>query len=224
MATAIGIAVLLVITLHPRAPAGAACGRAGPVHLDDAGQLAVAATRPLAPPLPGGVARAYQFLDQMMDLRTTGPARRLVQSYTGGLLGQRGDTSASSYDNALLIDAYLAEGTPGGVARAKTIGGALVYLQAHDRAHDGRLRNGYAPVPLHAANDIQVTDPASSTGTLAWAGAGPRPALRGHPDPGLPAERDRAGRLDPVAVPGRARGRAATPAATPRPGPRSDGS
>ena len=170
MATAIGIAVLLVITLHPRAPAGAACGRAGPVHLDDAGQLAVAATRPLAPPLPGGVARAYQFLDQMMDLRTTGPARRLVQSYTGGLLGQRGDTSASSYDNALLIDAYLAEGTSGGVARAKTIGGALVYLQAHDRAHDGRLRNGYAPVPLHAANDIQVTDPASSTGTLAWAG------------------------------------------------------
>ena len=38
------------------------------------------------------------------------------------------------------------------------------------RAHDGRLRNGYAPVPLHAASDIQVTDPASSTGTLAWAG------------------------------------------------------
>ena len=116
------------------------------------------------------MARAYQFLDQMMDLRTTGPARRLVQSYTGGLLGQQGDTSASVYDNALLIDAYLAEGTAGGVARAKTIGGALVYLQAHDRAHDGRLRNGYAPVPLHAANDIQVTDPASSTGTLAWAG------------------------------------------------------
>ena len=116
------------------------------------------------------MARAYQFLDQMMDLRTTGPARRLVQSYTGGLLGQQGDTSASSYDNALLIDSYLAEGTAGGVARAKTIGDALVYLQAHDRAHDGRLRNGYTPVPLHAANDIQVTDPASSTGTLAWAG------------------------------------------------------
>ena len=129
--------------------------------------------RPAARParrLPGGVARAYQFLDQMMDLRTSGPAGRLVQSYTGGLLGQRGDITASTYDNALLIDAYLAEGTAGGVARAKTIGSALVYLQAHDRARDGRLRNGYAPVPLDAANDIQVTDPASSTGTLAWAG------------------------------------------------------
>ena len=127
-------------------------------------------TRHLAPPLPDGVARAYQFLDQMMDLRTTGPAPRLVQSYTGGLLGQRGYTSASIYDNAVLIDAYLAEGTAGGVARAKTIGRALVYLQAHDRAHGGRLRNGYAPAPLDAPDNIQATDPASSTGTLAWAG------------------------------------------------------
>jgi hypothetical protein len=172
VASAIGIVVLLVITLHPRPAGRAGCGRPGPAHLADAAQFAAAttATRPLARPLPDGVARAYQFLDQMMDLRTTGPAPRLVQSYTGGLLGQQGDTSASSYDNALLIDAYLAEGSAGGVARAKTIGRALVYLQAHDRAHDGRLRNGYAPAPLDAADDIQVTDPASSTGTLAWAG------------------------------------------------------
>jgi hypothetical protein len=172
VAAAIGIVVLLVVTLHPRSAGGAVCGRPGPAHLDEAGQsgVATATTRPRAAPLPDGVARAYQFLDQMMDLRTAGPAPRLVQSYAGGLLGQRGDTSASSYDNALLIDAYLAEGTAGGVARAKTIGSALVYLQAHDRAHDGRLRDAYAPAPLGAANDIQATDPASSTGTLAWAG------------------------------------------------------
>ena len=140
MATAIGVAALTASQARPlggRDP----CTWTGPAP---GGHPAA------APPLPGGVARAYQFLDQMMDLRTTGPARRLVQSYTGGLLGQRGNTSASSYDNALLIDSYLAEDTPGGVARAKTIGGALVYLQAHDRARDGRLRNGYAPVPLHA--------------------------------------------------------------------------
>ncbi len=93
-----------------------------------------------------------------------------MQSYTGGLLGQRGDTTASTYDNAVVIDAYLAEGTSGGLARAETIGNALVYLQDHDPARDGRLRNGYAPVPLDGANDIQVADPASSTGTLAWAG------------------------------------------------------
>jgi hypothetical protein len=169
---AIGIVVLLVITLHPGPPGGAGCGRPGPAHADEADQFAAttATARLLAPRLEDSVARAYQFLDQMMDLQTAGPARRLVQSYTGGLLGQQGDTSASIYDNALLIDAYLAEGTAAGVARAKTIGSALVYLQAHDHARDGRLRNGYTPAPLADANDIQATDPASSTGTLAWAG------------------------------------------------------
>lgn len=168
VATATGLVVLLVITLHPRASGAAACARPGAAHTDDA--AVTGATRPLAPPLPDSVARAYQFLDQMMDLRATGPAPRLVQSYTGGLLGQRGYTSASIYDNAILINAYLAEGSDGGVARAEIIGRALVYLQAHDHTHDGRLRNGYAPAPLDAANDIQATDPASSTGTLAWAG------------------------------------------------------
>jgi hypothetical protein len=170
VAAAIGIVVLLVITLHPRSPGGDVCRRPGPVHLDDADQLAAVATRLLARRLPDGVTRAYQFLDQMMDTRATGTVPRLVQSYTGGLLGQRGNTSASTYDNALLIDAYLAGGSAHGVARAKTIGSALVYLQAHDHARDGRLRNGYAPAPLAAASDIEATDPASSTGTLAWAG------------------------------------------------------
>ncbi len=170
VATAIAVAVLLVVVLRPGPAGGAGCGQAGPAHLDDADLPAVPAARPVARQRSGSVDRAYQFLDQMMDLRASGPAPRLVQSYTGGLLGQQGDTSASIYDNALLIDAYLAEGTAGGTARAQTIGRALVYLQAHDRAHDGRLRNGYAPAPLNAPNDIQATDPASSTGTLAWAG------------------------------------------------------
>ena len=175
-ALAVGILVLVLVlvflTSQHSGPAGrAACGRPGPARLD-AGRLphvTPTARRP-ARPLPGGVARAYQFLGQMMDLRTAGPAARLVQSYTGGLLGQRGDTTASTYDNAVVIDAYLAEGTAGGLARAETIGNALVYLQDHDPARDGRLRNGYAPAPLDGANDIQVADPASSTGTLAWAG------------------------------------------------------
>ena len=174
-ATGIGLVLVLVLvlvtSLHSRPAGGAACGRPEPARLDadPPGDVAAAARRP-ARPLPGGVARAYQFLDQMMDLRTAGPAARLVQSYTGGLLGQRGDTTASTYDNAVVIDAYLAEGTAGGVARAETIGNGLVSLQDHDPARDGRLRNGYAPVPLDGAHDIQAADPASSTGTLAWAG------------------------------------------------------
>ena len=171
MAAAVGVALLVVSILHTSPPAAAACGRPGPARLDAGG---LAGTAPAAPRpgrrLPDGVARAYQFLDHMMDLRASGPARRLVQSYTGGLLGQQGDTTASTYDNAVVIDAYLAEGTAGGVARAETLGNALVYLQAHDPARDGRLRNGYAPAPLGGVHDIQAADPASSTGTLAWAG------------------------------------------------------
>jgi hypothetical protein len=171
VAAAVGIVLLVVTLLHTSPPAAAACARPGPARLDAArpAGVAPAATRP-ARRLAGGVARAYQFLDHMMDLRASGPARRLVQSYTGGLLGQRGDTTASTYDNAVVIDAYLAEGTAGGVARAETIGNALVYLQAHDPARDGRLRNGYAPAPLGDVHAIGVADPASSTGTLAWAG------------------------------------------------------
>ena len=148
MVTAVAVVVLLVVILHPRPAGGAVCGPARPAHLDDAAQLAAATSRSLTSPRADSVARAYQFLDQMMDLRASGPARRLVQSYTGGLLGQQGDTSASVYDNALLVDAYLAQGSAAGIARAKTIGAALVYLQAHDRAHDGRLRNGYTPALL----------------------------------------------------------------------------
>jgi len=170
VATAIAVVVLLVVVLRPGPAGRVGCGPAGPAHLDDADQAAAPAARRLARQRSGSVDRAYQFLDQMMDLRASGPARRLVQSYTGGLLGQQGDTSASVYDNALLVDAYLAEGSAAGTARAKTIGDALVYLQAHDRAHDGRLRNGYGPALLAGPNDIQATDPASSTGTLAWAG------------------------------------------------------
>ena len=170
VATAIAVVVLLVVVLRPGPAGRVGCGPAAPAHPDDADQAAAPPARPLARQRSGSVDRAYQFLDQMMDLRTSGPAPRLVQSYTGGLLGQQGDTSASTYDNALLIDAYLAEGTAGGTARAQAIGRALVYLQAHDQGHDGRLRNGYAPAPLHAPTDISATDPASSTGTLAWAG------------------------------------------------------
>ena len=189
MATAIGIVVLLVITLHPRPAGEAGCGRAGPAPSDDADQFATTATHAQAPQLPDSVARAYQFLNQMMDLQTTGPAPRLVQSYTGGLLGQQGDTSASTYDNALVIDAYLAEGTAGGMARAKTIGDALVYLQAHDRAHGGRLRNGTSRPPWRTRMTSPSPTPASNTGDTGLDRAGPRPAVLGHPDQVLPGWR-----------------------------------
>ena len=116
------------------------------------------------------VARAYLFLNQMMDRHTGGTSPRLVQSYLGGLLGLDGDTSSTIYDDALVIDAYLAEGSRHGIARAGVIGNGLLYLQAHDPAHDGRIMNQYGPTALDHPSDIHVTDPTSNTGAMAWAG------------------------------------------------------
>ena len=45
--------------------------------------------------LAASVARAYLFLNQMMDRRTSGTTPRLLQSYLGGLLGLDGDTSSA---------------------------------------------------------------------------------------------------------------------------------
>jgi hypothetical protein len=120
--------------------------------------------------LAGSVTRAYQFLNQMMDRHTGGTTPRLVQSYSGGLLGLDGDTSSAIYDDALVIDAYLAEGTQDGTARAAIIGQGLLYLQAHDPAHDGRIMDQYAPTALEHPGDIHVTAPDSNTGAMAWAG------------------------------------------------------
>ena len=118
----------------------------------------------------GSVARAYEFLNQMMDRHTHGTTPRLVQSYLGGLLGLDGDTSSAIYDDALIIDAYLAEGTRDGVARAEVIGNGLLYLQAHDPSHSGRILDQYQPDALEHPSDIAVTSPASNTGDMAWTG------------------------------------------------------
>ena len=87
------------------------------------------------------VARAYQFLNLMMDRHTGGSTPRLVQSYLGGLLGLDGDTSSDIYDDALVIDAYLAEGTQGGVARAGVIG-QWAALPAGPRSRPRRAHHG----------------------------------------------------------------------------------
>src|ERR1039457_1703036 len=106
----------------------------------------------------------------MMDSHATGPTRRLVQSFTGGVLGQRRFTSSETYDDAVVIDAYLAANTPAARSRAAVIGRGLLFVQANDPRHDGRIRASYAPVPLRSAADVTVTDPASQAGDMAWAG------------------------------------------------------
>jgi hypothetical protein len=53
--------------------------------------------------------------------------------------------SAYSYDNALALLAFLADGSADGARRARLIGDAFVYAAQHDRTFtDGRLRSDYA--------------------------------------------------------------------------------
>jgi hypothetical protein len=119
---------------------------------------------------PASVSRAYQFLNQMMDMHATGTVPRLVQSYTGGVLGARNYTASSIYDDALVIDAYLAEGTAGGRARAQAIGNALLSALAQAAPQGGGLHDDYAPAPLYLPADVQPVTSSQTTGNAAWAG------------------------------------------------------
>jgi hypothetical protein len=113
---------------------------------------------------------AYQFLDQMMDLYASGSVPRLVQSFTGGVLAGQHYTDSVTYDDALIIDAFLAQGTPEALSRAEVIGNALLYVQANDPAHDGRIRAAYAPTPLLSPDDVHATEQTTDVGNMAWVG------------------------------------------------------
>jgi hypothetical protein len=106
----------------------------------------------------------------MMDRYATGSTPRLVQSFTAGVLQRDHFTASETYDDAVLIDAYLAAGTPAGRRRAEIIGTALLYVQAHDPLHDGRIRAAYAPAPLRTPAAVTIADQASLVGDMAWAG------------------------------------------------------
>jgi uncharacterized protein YyaL (SSP411 family) len=115
----------------------------------------------------------YSFLDMMMDAYAQQSTLRLVQSYSD----QQGlESTAFTYDNAVVIDAYLVRSESGDVARAKILGDGLLYAQANDSAMDGRLRQAYF-VNAPDTNGVYI-QPAlapfyflgSFVGDLAWAG------------------------------------------------------
>lgn len=112
----------------------------------------------------------YEFLYRMMDRYASGSQLRLVQSFAGGTLERRHFTDSVTYDDALIIDALLARGAPEDLARAKLLGEALLYVQANDPAHDGRIRAAYAPSPLTAPSAVQASDATSDVGNMAWVG------------------------------------------------------
>jgi len=129
-----------------------------------------AQSRPRAALESSSAAAAYGFLDAMMDRYAAGATPRLVQSFTGGKLQKKHFTDSVTYDDALTIDALLARGQPDDVARAAVIGEALLFVQANDPAHDGRVRAAYAPAPLTVPADVRPTDPATDVGNMAWVG------------------------------------------------------
>jgi hypothetical protein len=104
----------------------------------------------------------------MIDKYARGSTTRLVQSFDGGPLKKF--TDAVTYDDALFVDAMLADGSAADVGRAKVVGNAFLYVQAHDEAGDGRLRAAYAPKPLRNPRDVVVDDDTSDVGNMAWVG------------------------------------------------------
>jgi hypothetical protein len=114
--------------------------------------------------------RGYEFLYQMMDRHAGGSQLRLVQSFKGGVLERRHFSDSVTYDDALIIDALLARGAPEDLSRAKLLGESLLYVQANDPVHDGRIRAAYAPTPLSSAGAVHATDATSDVGNMAWVG------------------------------------------------------
>src|SRR5450631_233855 len=157
-----GGAVLLAVAVGAGLLLGGGRASAAP-------QPGAASRTALTPPGPG-ISHAYQFLNQMMDRYAKGSVSRLVQSYTGGVLGAENYTASSTYDDALVIDAYLAQRTPGGQARAETIGNALLTALAQSAPQDGGLDDDYAPDPLRLPAGVQPEATSQTTGDASWAG------------------------------------------------------
>ncbi|MFI5957027.1 Tat pathway signal sequence domain protein [Cryptosporangium sp. NPDC051539] len=131
------------------------------------------------------VRAGYRFLNAAMDVHYPAYGTlRLPQSYADevGLYG-----TAYLSDAAVAVLAYLAEGSPASVERARVLGESLRYAQDHDPAYrDGRLRQSYTVGPYDRNGVVQANGfvqpdgmvnsgnvfdhSASYTGDQAWAG------------------------------------------------------
>ena len=116
------------------------------------------------------VSNAYLHLDGAMDEWASAPALRVPSSYHGGPLDSW-DNSVT-YDNALVIIAYAnRKDNADSLDRAKTMGDALLQMQAKDPIGDGRVRNAYGPEHLFDANGVpNIQTWGSASGNQAWAG------------------------------------------------------
>ena len=123
--------------------------------------------------LPASLEKAFTFANFMMDAYATGSTVRLSQSYSdNGLL-----STAFTYDNAVLIHAYLGSDDPDNLPRAEVLGKGLLYAQANNfPVNDGRFAQAYF-VATPDANGVYITPAAapfyfysSTVGDQAWTG------------------------------------------------------
>ena len=132
--------------------------------------LVMFTTPAVAAPEEETVSNAYLHLDGAMDEWASPPALRVPSSYHGGPLDSW-DNSVT-YDNALVIIAYAnRKDNADSLDRAKTMGDALLQMQAKDPIGDGRVRNAYGPEHLFDANGVpNIQTWGSASGNQAWAG------------------------------------------------------
>ncbi len=115
----------------------------------------------------------FTFVNRMMDAYASGSTIRLVQSYSDAAVG----ATAFTYDNAVILHAYLAAGDADDIARAEILGNGLLYAQAHNfPVADGRFAQAYF-VNKPSADGAYITPAAapfyfytSAVGDQAWAG------------------------------------------------------
>lgn len=129
----------------------------------------------VASPWPGAAEEAtlnnaYLHLDEAMDEWAPAPELRVPSSYHGG--EKDSWDNSVTYDNALVIIAYAnRRQNPDSLARARTMGDALLKMQANDPAGDGRVRNAYGPENLFNANGVpNIQTWGAASGNQAWAG------------------------------------------------------
>lgn len=152
---------------------------AGPYSFASTGSALAQDSQPELPKeiedLSGSLDRALTFTKLMMDAYATGFTIRLTQSYSDQALG----ATAFTYDNAVLIHAYLASDDADYLQRAEVLGQGLLYAQRTNfPVADGRFAQAYF---VNAANPdgsgAYITPAAfpfyfytSAVGDQAWAG------------------------------------------------------
>lgn len=119
------------------------------------------------------VRKAYRFLAEKFDQYGSGRQLRVPRSYTGGFFTQPDFDFVSSfaYDDAVVIQAWLASGSTTDRHRAIILGDTLLYAQQHDPIGDGRTRASYQPDSfLTLDGKLDIGSPAAYTGNQAWVG------------------------------------------------------